>query len=221
VTIWDAVINFRWHRWLRRNGSDRGLVYTGAITALPDLAILCDCDFFAIAILCDCDIYVTAILCDCNFVRLWFYAIAFFSDCNFIRLRFFAIAILCEGSWSSFVNCATKIAETDSQELTHNVYSPYIQRTARVTRLGEFSTIGRLFIFGQFFENYPKFGSTIFLLQKSCIYFVKSGLGYSLRDFFTSTSGHPAQKSSIASIKLGSAETSYVYRYVNLCWDIA
>jgi hypothetical protein len=63
-----------------------------------------------------------------------------------------------------------------------------------VTRLGEFSTIGRLFVyFGQFFncKRSPKIWATFFPGKINLIILAPMGLGFSLGDFFTNSSGHP------------------------------
>jgi hypothetical protein len=62
----------------------------------------------------------------------------------------------------------------------------------RVTRLGEFRPIGRLFTLGSFCETYRNSTNTwaTFLHCKICaLIFAINGLG----DFFTSASGHPGR----------------------------
>jgi hypothetical protein len=65
---------------------------------------------------------------------------------------------------------------------------------ARVTRVGDFSAIGRLFTyFEQFFyiTEVQIFG--LLFAAKIVFYFrPKNGLGNILGDFFTNLSGHPA-----------------------------
>jgi hypothetical protein len=66
--------------------------------------------------------------------------------------------------------------------------------TDRVTRLGEFSTVGRLFSLGHFFENdnsCPKKFSRFFLPSKTCNNCYRNMLCYILGHFFTNSSGHP------------------------------
>jgi hypothetical protein len=67
-----------------------------------------------------------------------------------------------------------------------------VQHPFRVTRLGEFSPIGRLNTLGIFVKITEIFG-LLFSRGKSCLLiFTKNGLGYILGDFFTNASGHPA-----------------------------
>jgi hypothetical protein len=58
--------------------------------------------------------------------------------------------------------------------------------------LGEFLLIGRLLYLGCFFKE-PKRHAT-FSTEKSmyALALTENGLGYSLGDFFTNSSGHPA-----------------------------
>jgi hypothetical protein len=63
-----------------------------------------------------------------------------------------------------------------------------------VTRLGEFSPIGRLFPSGSFFENYRNSTNnwaTFFRYESCVLIFTRNGMGYILGDFFTNVSGHP------------------------------
>jgi hypothetical protein len=64
----------------------------------------------------------------------------------------------------------------------------------RVTRLGEFSPLGRLLTLGFIFEN-SRGGKTIlapFFHGKSCVLMLtENGLGHILGTFFTNLSGHP------------------------------
>jgi hypothetical protein len=58
----------------------------------------------------------------------------------------------------------------------------------RVTGLGEFSRIGRLFDIGSFFENYrsiPHFGYTFFYGKSYELILTKNGLGFILGEFFS------------------------------------
>jgi hypothetical protein len=62
-----------------------------------------------------------------------------------------------------------------------------------VTGLDEFSTIGRLFAQGRFFENgrnSPNLPATI-CRDESQVILTENGLGFILGEFFTNTSGHP------------------------------
>jgi hypothetical protein len=52
---------------------------------------------------------------------------------------------------------------------------------SRVTRLGEFSPLGRLFILGSYFENLKKYRCIGLLLASLCLNFDKNG--YQLGDF--------------------------------------
>jgi hypothetical protein len=66
----------------------------------------------------------------------------------------------------------------------------------RVTGLGEFLEIGRLFALGSFLKitKMDKLHTcNFFSYRKSYlhIYFVKNGMGYNLGDFGTNSSGHP------------------------------
>jgi hypothetical protein len=60
----------------------------------------------------------------------------------------------------------------------------------RVTRLGEFSPIGRL---GNILGNDGRSANSwaTFCLETSYVFFGKNGLGNTLGDFFTNSSGHP------------------------------
>jgi hypothetical protein len=65
----------------------------------------------------------------------------------------------------------------------------------RVTGLGEFSPIGRLFTLGCFFENYKislNYWVTFFHGETCALTLTTNGLGYTLGDFFKNLSGHPA-----------------------------
>jgi hypothetical protein len=68
----------------------------------------------------------------------------------------------------------------------------------RVTRLGEFSPIGRVTNFwGTFCENYISCTTSwaTFFNGESCVLIIKKiGLGYILGDFFTNASGHPGSE---------------------------
>jgi hypothetical protein len=67
----------------------------------------------------------------------------------------------------------------------------------RVTRLGKFSLIGRLFVLCSFFNciSNPNFLATFFAEKNYTIILTKNGLDYVLGAFFTNSSGHPACKS--------------------------
>jgi hypothetical protein len=56
-----------------------------------------------------------------------------------------------------------------------------------VTRLGEFSPLGRFFTVENLRRNIHFWDTFV----KSFIYYDKKGLGYILVDFFTNPSGHP------------------------------
>jgi hypothetical protein len=65
--------------------------------------------------------------------------------------------------------------------------------SSRVTRLAEFSPDVRLFTLGSFFncKSSPHFFATFRLGTDHMLIFKKTGLGYTLGDFFTDSSGHP------------------------------
>jgi hypothetical protein len=68
--------------------------------------------------------------------------------------------------------------------------------TIRVTRLGEFSSIGRLFSLGNL-QKEPKILRCFFPLEKAAlIYFDQKGLGNCLGEFLTNSSGHPGHNPS-------------------------
>jgi hypothetical protein len=75
-----------------------------------------------------------------------------------------------------------------SQDTEHRcVHAQKISFGSRVTRLGEFSPIGRLFTLGSFVENYRrmlKFLATFFLSKRHVLILTKNALGYILGDFF-------------------------------------
>jgi hypothetical protein len=67
--------------------------------------------------------------------------------------------------------------------------------TTRVTRLGEFSPIGRLFSLGSSSKNCRSsqiFWATIFCGKNYLLALTTTGLGYILGYFFKNASGHPA-----------------------------
>jgi hypothetical protein len=73
-----------------------------------------------------------------------------------------------------------------------NFFSRRIFFLSRVTRFGECSTIGRLFFFGQFFENFrnsPNFCAAVLHGKSYVLLVVKNVTGNILGDFFTNSSG--------------------------------
>jgi hypothetical protein len=62
-----------------------------------------------------------------------------------------------------------------------------------VTKLGEFSPIGRLFSLGIFFENYKRANILVYFFRglNFELILAQNGLGYILGEFFTNSSGHP------------------------------
>jgi hypothetical protein len=62
---------------------------------------------------------------------------------------------------------------------------------ARVTRLGDFSAIGRLFTLGGFFLKRTELAQFFVLLLQLWLFLTKHGLGCVLGEVFTNSSGHP------------------------------
>jgi hypothetical protein len=84
-----------------------------------------------------------------------------------------------------------------------------------VTRLGEFSPIGRLFYLGQFFETYLQEKSKrlgkVYPPHKFCINFDNKFVGLDFgRFFFQNSSGHPdgASRASMHNAFLGGSAVS-------------
>jgi hypothetical protein len=83
-------------------------------------------------------------------------------------------------------------------KLTHDNAAHMLQKRVqtlnRVTRLGEFSSIGQLnawAIFSKITEAINILGATLFRGKMRVIILRKNGLGHILGDFFTHPSGHP------------------------------
>jgi hypothetical protein len=102
-------------------------------------------------------------------------------------------------------------ARTDVSCWPGYVNTPFFMSSlARVTRLGDFSPNGRLFVLGIFWKmtNIPQFGAT-FLQSIDYVFILawKMGLG----DFFTNSSGHPV--TSLVSALQQTSKTRQVHEF--------